>query len=76
MQRPPTRPPRGRPSRGDAHGKVRRGAARVLALPLGSRQYRHVNDIPKNNREQSVPVSAGEWVSPEHAHLRGPGYYQ
>lgn len=58
------------------YGKVRLEAACMLALQIGACQYRHVNDILKNNRDQSVPVVADEWVSPEHAHLRGPGYYQ
>lgn len=58
------------------YGKPRLEAACMLALQIGTCQYRHVNDILKNNRDQSVPVSAGEWISPEHAHLRGPDYYQ
>lgn len=58
------------------YGKVRLEAACMLALQIGACQYRHVNDILKNNRDQSAPVVTGEWVSPEHAHLRGPGYYQ
>jgi len=58
------------------YGKLRLEAACMLALQIGACQYRHVNDILKNNRDQSVPVRVDEWVSPEHAHLRGPGYYQ
>ena len=58
------------------YGKVRLEAACMLALQIGACQYRHVRDILKNNRDQSVPVVADEWVSPEHVHLRGPGYYQ
>ena len=58
------------------YGKVRREAACMLALQIGACQYRHVRDILTNNRDQSAPAAAGEWVSPEHAHLRGPGYYQ
>jgi hypothetical protein len=26
--------------------------------------------------DQSAPVAAGDWVSPDHAHVRGPGYYE
>ena len=58
------------------YGKGRLEAACMLALQIGACQYRHVNDILKNNRDQSVPVVIDEWVSPEHAHLRGPGYYE
>lgn len=58
------------------YGKVRLEAACMLALQLGACQYRHVNAILKNNRDQSTPAPAGDWVSPAHAHLRGPGYYQ
>ena len=57
-------------------GKVRLEAACMLALRIGACQYRHVNDILKNNRDQSTPVVADDWVSPTHAHLRGPDYYQ
>ena len=58
------------------YGKERLESACTLALQIGACQYRHVNDILKNNRDQSNPVAAEEWVSPEHVHLRGPGYYQ
>jgi transposase len=58
------------------YGKPRLEAACTLALQLGACQYRHVHDILKNNRDQSAPVSVGDWISPDHAHLRGPGYYQ
>ena len=55
---------------------MRLEAACMVALQIGACQYRHVRDILKNNRDQSGPVVADEWVSPEHVHLRGPGYYQ
>lgn len=58
------------------YGKPRLEAACVLALQLGACQYRHVHDILKNNRDRSAPAGAGDWISPDHAHLRGPGYYQ
>lgn len=58
------------------YGKLRLEAACMLALQIGACQYRQVSDILKNNRDESVPVAADECVSPEHAHLRGPGYYQ
>jgi len=35
-----------------------------------------VRDILANNRDQSTPPTAGDWISPDHAHIRGPNYYQ
>lgn len=58
------------------YGKARLEAACALALQIGACQYRHVRDILANNRDQSPPGAAGEWVSPDHAHVRGPNYYQ
>ena len=58
------------------YGKPRLEAACTLALQIGACQYRHVKDILKNKRDRSAPVASAEWVSPEHAPLRGPGYYQ
>ena len=58
------------------YGKVRLEAACMLALQIGACQYRHVRDILTNNRDQSAPATASDWVSPDHAHVRGPGYYQ
>ena len=58
------------------YGKARLEAACMLALQIGACQHRHINDILKNGRDQSAPAAADEWVSPEHAHLRGPDYYQ
>jgi hypothetical protein len=34
-----------------------------------------VRDILVNNRDQTPPAAAGDWVSPDHAHVRGPTYY-
>ena len=48
----------------------------MLGLQIGARQYRHVRDILANNRDQSKPAVASDWVSPDHAHVRGPDYYQ
>ena len=49
----------------------------TLALQIGTCRCRHVRDILANNRDQTTPpTSAADWVSPDHAHLRGPGYYQ
>ena len=58
------------------YGKVRLEAACMLALQIGACQYRHVRDILTNNRDQSAPATTSEWVSPDHAHVRGPSYYQ
>jgi hypothetical protein len=35
-----------------------------------------VRDILANNRDRNTPATATEWVSPNHAYVRGPGYYQ
>jgi len=59
----------------EIHGAVRLEAACQLALSLGTCQYRHVRDILLNNRDRVDPANA-EWTSPDHANVRGPGYYQ
>lgn len=58
------------------YGKPRLEAACVVALELGTAKYSHVCDILANGRDQVAPVTSTEWTSPEHAHVRGPGYYQ
>ena len=58
------------------YGKARLEAGCALALQLGACQYRHVRDILANNRDQAPRNDLGEWVSPEHAHVRGARYYQ
>jgi hypothetical protein len=58
------------------YGQLRLEASYALALQIGACRYRHVRNILANKRDQSTPPSAGDWVSPDHAHLRGPGYYQ
>ena len=57
-------------------GKPRLEAACVVALELGTTNSRHVRDILANGRDQVQPSTTPEWTSPEHAHVRGPGYYQ
>ena len=57
-------------------GKPRLEAACVVALELGTTNSRHVRDILANGRDQVQPSTTPEWISPEHAHVRGPGYYQ
>jgi transposase len=58
------------------YGKPRLEAACCLALQIGACQYRHVRDILANNRDRNTQTAAGDWVSPDHAHVRGPSYYQ
>ena len=57
------------------YGKERLEAGCTVALQIGACQYRHVRNILLNNRDQHT-VTATEWVSPDHAHLRGSDYYQ
>jgi transposase len=57
------------------YGADRLEAACQLALSLGACQYRHVRDILLNNRDR-VDAANAQWTSPEHANVRGPGYYQ
>ena len=58
------------------YGKDRLEAGSTLALQLGACQYRHVRDILANNRDRHAGVAQAEWTSPDHAHVRGPNYYQ
>ncbi len=59
------------------YSKPRLEAGCTLALQIGTCRYRHIRDILANNRDQTTPPTmAADWVSPDHAHLRGPGYYQ
>ena len=48
----------------------------TVALQIGACQYRHVRDILTNNRDQNSHSTTGDWVSPDHANVRGPNYYQ
>ncbi len=58
------------------YSKQRLETACTLALQLGARQYRHIRDILKNNRDRQTVPAVNEWTSPDHAHVRGPDYYQ
>ena len=58
------------------YGKPRLETACELALQLGACQYRHVRDILANNRDRTRQAAQNDWVSPTHAHVRGPAYYQ
>ena len=49
-------------------------AACVVALELGAANSTHVRDILANGRDQVPPATTPEWTSPQHAHVRGPGY--
>jgi transposase len=58
------------------YGVQRLEAACARALLLGSATYQTVASILKR-RTEALPITAkAEWASPEHAHLRGPKYYQ
>src|SRR5579872_5347006 len=58
------------------HGAKRLEAACARALALGSATYQTVATILKRNQE-SLPLPGDvSWSAPEHAHLRGPKYYQ
>ena len=58
------------------YGKLRLEVACSVALQIGTCQYRHVRDILANHRDTNTQVTSGDWISPHHAHVRGPGYYQ
>ncbi|CDY74443.1 Mobile element protein [Caballeronia glathei] len=58
------------------YGRERLEAACALALELGVHRYRHVRDILINNRDRAAVATPADWISPSHAHVRGPGYYQ
>ena len=58
------------------YGEPRLEAACLIALELGTAKYSHVRDILQSGRDQQAASTAPEWTSPEHAHVRGPGYYQ
>lgn len=63
-------------SQAKRHSEPRLEAACRLALQVGACQYRHVRDILPNNRGLHVPAQGGDWVSPNHAHVRGATYFQ
>ena len=56
--------------------KPRLEAACVVALELGTTNSTHVRDILVNGRDQVQAGTTPEWTSPQHAHVRGAGYYQ
>jgi transposase len=58
------------------YGTTRLEAACERALALGTFKYRHVRDLLANNRDHMPSPDHPDWVSPEHANLRGAGYYQ
>ncbi len=58
------------------YGPQRLEAACALALQLGSCRYRSVRDILANHRDRSPGNDEGDWTSPSHENVRGPGYYQ
>lgn len=58
------------------YGKPRLEAACLVALELGTARYSHVRDILANGRDRVHAADTPQWTSPQHAHVRGPGYYQ
>jgi transposase len=58
------------------HGAVRLEAACARALALGSASYQTVASILKRHQENLPLPGETSWSAPEHAHLRGPKYYQ
>ena len=48
----------------------------MVALELGTTNSTHVRDILVNGRDQVQAATTPEWTSPQHAPVRGPGYYQ
>jgi hypothetical protein len=57
------------------YGKPRLEAACVIGLELGTTRSSHVKDILVNGRDLIVHSTAPDWVSPEHANVRGAAYY-
>jgi transposase len=58
------------------YGRPRLEAACLIALELGTTKASHVREILANGRDLVKPVTPADWVSPAHANLRGPAYYQ
>jgi transposase len=58
------------------HGGVRLEAACARALLLGSPTYQTVGSILKRHTENLSVSEKADWASPDHAHVRGPKYYQ
>lgn len=63
-------------SLGKQYGHPRLEAACQIALELGTTKYSHVRDILASKRDQMQPANTPDWTSPQHAHVRGPSYYQ
>jgi len=58
------------------YGAKRLEAACARALALGSASYKTVATILKRHQENLPLPGEAQWSAPEHAHLRGPKYYQ
>jgi hypothetical protein len=58
------------------YSAARLEAACLMALQLGTAKYSHIRDILVNRGDQLQRADAPEWCSPQHAHVRGRGYYQ
>jgi len=58
------------------YGNGRLERACQLTLAMGSFKYKHVDTVLRNNRDCVTNAATTDWVSPEHANLRGPTHYQ
>ncbi len=58
------------------YGNPRLEQACQLAISLGAYRYRIVANILRTGRDQQPIVPVNDWISPEHAHVRGSSYYQ
>ena len=70
-----SRPPAARQAR---YGEPRLEAACTRAVLVGARSYRHVDSMLKHGLDRlALPaMSTPRTLTPVHAHLRGPAYYQ
>lgn len=60
------------------YGEDRLEAACARAVRVNARTYRSVLSILKTSldRQPLEPTPAqSDWITPDHEHLRGPGYY-
>jgi len=53
-----------------------KGKETLKPWPDSTAKYSHVRDILANGRDHVSAATTPEWTSPQHAHVRGPEYYQ
>jgi transposase len=63
---------------GKRYGETRLEGACARAVLVGARSYRHVDSMLKHGLDRlALPeLSTPRPITPAHAHLRGPAYYQ